>query len=319
MAANGGKPWLSGESGRIRDGYSAPVPRIDVVVVSFNSSAHLRACVTPLCGLDGIDVHVVDNASSDGSLDTIADLPVDAIRRSVNAGFAAGCNVGWRAGRSPYVLFLNPDATIDRESLDTLAGRLAQDDSLGAVAPRIEHPDGSLAWSQRRFPKIRSTYARALFLHRLFPCASWSDDLVRERSAYQVASSPDWLSGACLLVRRSALEAVDGWDEGFFLYGEDIDLCRRLRSRGYTIAFEPAARSVHVEGASSHRAETLPLMAASRIRYDRKHSRPLAVALDRIGIALGALTHLVVSKGGRASRTGHARALRVALFSGQRR
>lgn len=293
--------------------------RVDVVVVSFNSRAHLRDCVAPLSELPEVRVIVVDNASSDDSLDVIADLPVTSIRREKNGGFAAGCNDGWRAGEAPYVLFLNPDATLDPASLTTLVTKLDGNESLGAVAPRIEHPDGSLAWSQRRFPQLRSTYARAFFLHRLFPRATWSDELVREPPAYDVPASPEWLSGACLLVRRSALEEIGGWDDGFFLYGEDIDLCRRLRERGYSLLFEPSARAVHAEGASSPRSETLPLLAASRIRYDRKHRRRAAVALDRIGIALGALTHMVVSKGGRASRAGHARALKIAMLSGDRR
>jgi hypothetical protein len=118
-----------------------------------------------------------------------------------------------------------------------------------------------------------------------------------------------------VLVRRSALEVVGGWDDGFFLYGEDIDLCRRLRGRGYELAFEPSARAVHVEGSSAPRSETLPHLAASRIRYDRKHRNALAAGVDRMGIALGAFTHLAVSRGGRATRAGHARALRVALHA----
>lgn len=300
-------------------GYSPRMARVDVVVVSFNSGAHLRDCVAPLSGLTGVRVIVVDNASTDDSLDVIADLPVTSIRRSQNGGFAAGCNDGWREGDGMYVLFLNPDATIDPASLETLVTKLEESELHGAVAPRIEHPDGSLAWSQRRFPRLRSTYARALFLHRLFPHATWSDDLVRERPAYESAASPEWLSGACLLVRRSALAEIGGWDDGFFLYGEDIDLCRRLRECGYSILFEPSARAVHAEGASSPRSETLPLLAASRIRYDRKHRHRIAVALDRIGIALGALTHMVVSKGGRASRAGHARALKAAISGDRRR
>lgn len=292
---------------------------VDVVVVSFNSRTHLRACVEPLSELPDVNVIVVDNASSDGSVDAILDLELTVIRRAENGGFAAGCNEGWRAGTAPFVLFLNPDATIDAKSLQTLVETLGKCGQCGAVAPRIEHPDGSLAWSQRRFPRLRSTYARAFFLHRVFPRASWADELVREPRAYEAPASPEWLSGACLLMRRSALEAIAGWDERFFLYGEDIDLCRRLRDRGYSIVFEPSARAVHVEGASASRSTTLPLLAASRIRYDRKHRRPAAVALDRAGMALGALTHMFLARGGLAARAGHARALRVAVLPNTRR
>ncbi|MBM2822872.1 MAG: glycosyltransferase family 2 protein [Thermoleophilia bacterium] len=286
---------------------------VDVVVVSFNSRDHLRDCLTRLAGVSDVRVIVVDNASTDGTLETVADLPVTTIGREVNAGFAAGCNAGWQTGDAPYVLFLNPDASFDETSLRLLVSRLEENPSLGAAAPRIEHPDGSLAWSQRRFPRLRSTFAQALFLHRVFPHASWSDEMVRHEARYEGAGSPEWVSGSCLLVRRSALEELSGWDEGFFLYCEDIDLCYRLREAGYGIAYEPTALARHDEGASAPRAKTLPVLAASRVRYARKHRSAPYAALERIGIGLGALTHVVVSRGGLADRAAHARALRVAL------
>jgi len=285
----------------------------DVVVVSYNSRTHLRDSVVRLINSSNANVIVVDNASTDDSLATISDLPVRTVPRTTNAGFAAGCNEGWRAGGAPHVLFLNPDAILDERSLSTLVSALQANESLGAVAPRIEHPDGSLAWSQRRFPRLRSTYAQALFLHRIFPQKQWSDELIRDAAAYDHSGTPEWVSGACMLVRRAALEALDGWDESFFLYCEDIDLCRRLHDLGYGIRYEPLARAIHEEGASAGRGATLPLLAISRVRYAKKHrSRPYA-ALERLGIALGSLTHVFVSRGGLADRAAHGRALIAAL------
>jgi N-acetylglucosaminyl-diphospho-decaprenol L-rhamnosyltransferase len=144
------------------------VAEVDVVIVSYNSREQLRACVEPLASLDDVRVVVVDNASKDGSLDAVADLPVDAIGLERNGGFGHGCNVGWRVGTAPHVLFLNPDARIDRVSLDRLVADLEQAVAAGGVAPRIVHTDGTLDYSQRRFPRLRSTYAQALFLHRIF-------------------------------------------------------------------------------------------------------------------------------------------------------
>jgi GT2 family glycosyltransferase len=212
-------------------------------------------------------------------------------------------------GAAPFVLFLNPDATIDERSLDRLVDVLEQDERAAVVAPRIEHPDGSLAQSLRRFPRLRSTYARALFLHRLFPRAAWSDETVWDPEEYQRRHCPEWVSGACMLVRRRALVEIGGWDDGFFLYGEDVDLCRRLRDAGWTIRFEPESVAVHVEGASAPAGGTLPLLAASRLRYARKHESRWHAALERAGVVLEALTHSVVSR----RRRGHVRALRVAL------
>lgn len=286
---------------------------VDVVVVSYNSRGELRDCVEPLTRLADVEVIVVDNASSDGSLEVIADLPVERIALPQNGGFGHGCNAGWRAGRSPYVLFLNPDARIDSEALDRLVAVLEGSAGAGAVAPRINHDDGTLDYSLRRFPRLRSTYARALFLHRIFPRATWTDELIRGPEVYAQPRSPDWVSGACILARRTVLEELGGFDEGFFMYCEDIDLCRRIQDAGHDLRYEPAAVITHIGGASAPRTSLLPVLAESRLRYAGKHLSAPGALVERLGIALEALTHIVVSSGGRAARAGHWRALKVAL------
>jgi N-acetylglucosaminyl-diphospho-decaprenol L-rhamnosyltransferase len=293
------------------------VPEVDVVVVSFNSRDDLRECVEPLAQNDDIRVIVVDNASADDSLEVVADLPVVAVALPDNRGFAHGCNVGLRRGDSPYVLLLNPDARLSPASIRQLVAVLEQGERVGAVAPKILNADGSLDFSQRRFPRLVSTYAQALFLHRLFPNAEWTDEVVRDASAYSRRSSPDWVSGACVLTRRSALDELGGLDDGFFMYGEDIDLCRRLRGAGYEVVFEPGATVVHEGGASAPRPALLPVLAASRIRYAHKHAKPSIAFLERVGVGLGALTHMVVARGGLGTRAGHARSLRL-VVSGDR-
>jgi N-acetylglucosaminyl-diphospho-decaprenol L-rhamnosyltransferase len=290
-----------------------PVPDVDAVVVSYNSEDELRACVAPLAEMPDVSVFVVDSASTDGTLASVAGLDVTAIPLVENRGFAHACNVGWRRGTAPYVLFLNPDATIDRESLGRMVAVAENDPAVGAVAPKIVEPDGALDYSLRRFPRLRSTYAQALFLHRLFPRAEWVDELVRDVRTYERPGSPQWASGACLLVRRTALERLDGLDQGFFLYCEDLDLCRRLRDAGYDIRYEPSARVVHEGGASAPRSALLPVLAASRVRYAQLHQPPHVALLERLGIALGALTHAVISRGGAAARRGWLRALTRAL------
>jgi N-acetylglucosaminyl-diphospho-decaprenol L-rhamnosyltransferase len=288
------------------------VALVDVVVVSYNSRDHLRAAVEPLSAVSDLRAIVVDNGSTDGSVESVSDLPLTIVRSGTNGGFAHGCNLGWRAGEAPFVLFLNPDAAIDPESVLRLV-RAVEDSAVGAAAPKIVHPDGELHYSQRRFPRLRSLYAQALFLHRLFPRAGWSDEVIRTQEAYAAPGSPDWVSGACVLVKRPALEELSGLDEGFFMYWEDTDLCRRLRSLGFAVRYEPDAVAVHVGGASGARSELVPVLAASRIRYSRKHRTRLGVAAERAGIALGALTHMVVARGGLDMRAGHARALRQAV------
>ncbi len=140
---------------------------VDVVVVAYNSRETLPRCVSPLAGRDEARVIVVDNASADGSLHALEGRPVVTVALERNLGFAAACNVGWRRSDSPFVLFLNPDAAIEWDSVRALIDALEHDPRAGVVGPRVERPDGSLELSQHRFPRLRSTYGQALFLHRL--------------------------------------------------------------------------------------------------------------------------------------------------------
>lgn len=282
---------------------------VDVVVVSYNSRDELRDCVEPLSALPGVRVIVVDNASSDGSLDTVADLPVQAAALPDNRGFAHGCNVGIRAGSEPSVLLLNPDASLDERSLRQLVQVLENDERVGAVSPQIRHSDGSLDFSLRRFPRLRSSYSRALFFHRIFPRARWSDEVVRDEDAYARRWNPEWVSGACILLRRALLEDLGGLDEGFFLYSEDTDLCRRINDAGFEIRYEPTARATHAGGGSAPRAELLPVLAESRIRYAQKHRGRGVAMLERGAVGLESALRAALSRGGRGARLGHVRAL----------
>jgi len=287
------------------------VALVDVVVVSYNSRRQLRRCVEQLAAEDGVQVIVVDNASSDGSLEEVTDLPVRSIGLELNGGFATGCNAGWRAGAAPFVLFLNPDASIEPASIRRLVDQLEHEDRVGAAGPRIDEADGSLDYSQRRFPRLRSTYAQALFLHRVFPRSLWADETVRDDAAYARPGAAEWISGACMLVRRSALERLGGWDEGFFMYCEDKDLCRRLWDAGYEVRFQPEARCRHTGGASAPRSSLLPILASSRVRYAGKHETRVVALLERAGVALGAITHSLVARSA-PMRAGHARSLLAA-------
>jgi N-acetylglucosaminyl-diphospho-decaprenol L-rhamnosyltransferase len=287
---------------------------VDVVVVSYNSRGHLRACVEPLAGLGDIRVLVVDNASPDGSLESVADLELTRIQLETNGGFAHGCNAGWRCGGAAFVLFLNPDSVMAPEAVRGLAAVLEADGSIGAVAPRILEVDGSLALSQRRYPSPSITFSQGLYVHRIFPDAAWADDIVRDEDAYAEAGSPEWVSGACILVRRAALEELGGLDERFFMYCEDVDLCLRLRRAGWGVRYEPSVTLVHDGGGSAPRASLLPVLAQSRVLYAQKHFGPGKRTLERVGLAVGAAAHAVGSRG---ARGGHARSVVAVLAPGR--
>jgi N-acetylglucosaminyl-diphospho-decaprenol L-rhamnosyltransferase len=288
--------------------------RIDAVVVSYQSAATLRECVTSLLAIPGVAVTVVDNASPDDTLATIEDLDAETIRSSRNGGFSYGCNLGAARGNAPFLLFLNPDARMDAGALEALMEALTTDPEAGLAGPKLLE-DGELAWSQRRFPRLRSTFAQALFLHRLLPRAPWTDELIRDPDAYGRPGSPDWISGACMLVRRDVFEAIGGFDERFFLYCEDTDLCRRVRDVGHAVRFVPAAEVRHVGGASSGAGETRAISARSRILYARKHLGPVASRAEAAGVALYEATHAATAVRRPAIRRGHLAGIRAALAS----
>lgn len=255
--------------------------RLDVVVVAYRSGAHLRRCVEPLCGHDDIRVFVVDNACPDNSPATVADLQLTTVVMRRNAGFGAGCNAGLRLGDAPAVLFLNPDAQLDADGARALAAHLDRV-STGAVGPRIVGDDGVLHRSVRRDPRLRSAFGEALFLHRLLPRAQWTTELVRDPTA----GDAEWISGAALCARREALDAIGGFDERFFLYSEDTDLCVRLRRAGYRIAYTPDVTATHVGGhsAPAPRQERAKLQA--RLLYARLHESGPRYACFRVAYAL---------------------------------
>jgi GT2 family glycosyltransferase len=287
---------------------------VDIVVVSYNSSKTLKGCVGPLAENGSVNVIVVDNASDDASVESVACLPLTVLCLENNYGFAYGCNRGWETGSAQFVLFLNPDARIDTDSILALASALRNDPALGLVAPRLYADDGALEYSQRRFPRLRSTYAQAFFAHRFFPRAAWVDESVRDPRAYELSGDVEWISGACVLVRREALERIGGWDEGFFLYGEDIDLCQRLWAAGFRVSYDASVTAVHIGGASAPRGRSIPLLTRGRIRFVKKHRNRVIALLHQLGIALGALTHAVFTQQGPGARAGQLRAFRAALF-----
>jgi N-acetylglucosaminyl-diphospho-decaprenol L-rhamnosyltransferase len=286
------------------------VTRVDVVVVTYNSRQHLRACVEPLCRDPAIEVIVVDNNSQDGTLATVGDLPLKAIARDDNRGFAFACNLGWRAGNGRSVVFLNPDSQTDDRSILALANVLESDSRIGIVGPQIVDEQGRLQFSQRRFPSLMTSLAAALFVPRVWPRTRWSLDLV-DGASYSAPGSPDWISGACLATRRDVLVAIHGFDERFFMYYEDMDLCRRVRDLGYDVRYEPSIRLVHVGGASAPRERLIPVMARSRLLYARKHHGRRGELSERFATGLHSLTHMLLTTRGREARRGYVRALAV--------
>ena len=286
---------------------------VDAVIVAYNGRDTLRACVAPLAAMPGVNVVVVDNASPQDPTGVIEDLDVTIVRAPRNGGFSYGCNLGIARGTAPFVLLLNPDARLESADLAALVATLEANPTAGVAGPRILDDDDGLLLTQRRFPRPASTFGQALFLHRVAPAAPWADELIHDPAAYEHPGSPDWISGACMLLRRTALTEIGGLDEGFFLYCEDTDLCKRLRDADWTTLFVPGATARHAEGSSAPRSDLLAIHARSRVRYAGKHLTPRAGRADRPAAAPGAASHTVANIGRPPLARGHARALRATL------
>lgn len=229
---------------------------ISTIIVNYNAGEFLRSCVDSLlnCPLE-TEVIVVDNASTDDSLDALAGLPnVQIIKNATNVGFATACNVGIRVASAPFLLFLNPDCFFKPDTLIRLLEAMRFDEGVGMVGGLLVNPDGTeQAGGRRAIPTPWRSFVRA------FGLARFADRWPRLFFDFHLLKQPlpnhnievEAISGACMMVRREAIQDVGEWDERYFLHCEDLDWCMRFRQKGWKILFVPSARVTHALGVSS--------------------------------------------------------------------
>ena len=253
---------------------------ISAVIVNYNAGHFLRDCLDSLlaCPLE-IEIIVVDNASADGSLDALVASPkLTIIRNSQNLGFSAGCNVGIKVASADHLLFLNPDCTFLPGTITQLLGYLKTHDQVGMVGGLLVDPDGTeQAGGRRAVPTPWRALVRAIGL----TCFSgrwpklFDDFHLHKQPLPKEPIEVEAITGACMLIKRGALENVGLWDEGYFLHCEDLDYCMRFRENGWKIAFVPGAMIVHERGGSS---QTRPIFVEwhkhkGMMRFYRKFFR----------------------------------------------
>jgi GT2 family glycosyltransferase len=255
-------------------------PTLSAVLVNYNSGAELRRALESIDreaagSWEGI---VVDNASTDGSERTVGEFSsARLLRNPKNVGFGRGVNQAVAACTADRILIMNPDCQLMAGALPPLMAVLDADPRCAVAAPRILDPDGSPQGNARGDPDmLTGLFGRTSTLRR-----SLSGLEVARRNVVtaDAPSNVDWVSGACMLVRREALAAVGGFDERYFMYWEDADLCRRLRDRGYTIRYVPGSTAVHQVGHSSRTARAASIRAFhdSAYLYYATHVAPGAL------------------------------------------
>ena len=288
---------------------------IRVVVVTYWPGDALKTFLDSLTDATTRDVRVVlaDNGSGDGAPEAAAAerAGVELVPTGANLGYGGGANVGARAGDEEWLVVANPDITWHKGALDTLLDAAERWPRGGAFGPAILTPQGDLYPSARGFPSIGRGAGHALF-GWWWPTNPWTRAYRREESG-PVESTAGWLSGSCLLLRRSAFDEVGGFDPGYFMYFEDLDLCRRLSDAGWESVYVPTAVVEHTGAHSTKRSRKAMLRAhhASAYRYlagqyRGVHWLPLRIAL-RVGLAARYGLALVVrglGEGAKPTRSG---------------
>ncbi len=275
---------------------SGPEPDWAAVVVNYHSGPVIAECVASLLADVGTaagppEVVVVDNGSDGDALATwLAPFPaVTVLRPGSNLGYARAANLGIAATRAPFVAVFNPDASLEPGSAAAVLEAFANDPTVDVVGPRIRNPDGSVYPSARQAPGTGIAVGHAL-LGGVAPRNRFTTAYRQLDTDPDIAREVDWVSGAALWFRRAALDRVGGWDERFFLFMEDIDVCREIRDHGGRIRYEPRAGVTHTVGTSRAAAPSRSIALHHRAAYrylDKWWRGPQRLALPAAGAFLG--------------------------------
>jgi GT2 family glycosyltransferase len=272
---------------------------VSVIIVTWNCKTFIEECLKSLREHLHVpaEVIVVDNASTDGTPEMIEQRfpEVQLIRSGANLGFSKGNNLGIRRSRGRYLALINPDVKVLDGCFDRALEAIELDVSIGVIGPAMIGRDGIVHRSGMRFPSLWNGFSDALALHQIFsPYPVIGGQLMAEFK-WDIARDVDVLNGWFWLIRREALEQVGFLDERFFMYGEDVDLCRRLRDAGWRLVFEPKATAIHYGGACSDHAPIRFQLEMQRatLQYWQKHHGSVYRALYTVVLSFHNLIRLV--------------------------
>ncbi len=288
------------------------MPLVSIVILNWNTRDLLLQCLEEVFATKGsidCEVIVADNASTDDSVSTVqARFPqVRIIQNKENAGFARGNNIGVAGCTGKYALILNTDSFLQPGALAELVRAAESDPQTGIVGAHLRNPDGTFQASHTRFPTLWREFLILSGLGRLFFGRNYPSAGPDEMPGPQKV---DYVEGACLLVAVEKYRAISGFDEAYFMYSEEVDLCFRMHQKGWHVWYAPSARVIHLGGASSQsrKPEREGDLYRSRVRFFRKHYGALAANVLKLMIYAITLPKIAVHKlarglsGGRLGR-----------------
>ena len=268
--------------------------RVAVVVVTWNSAGVIEGLLRSVqdSRLDGsVRLIVVDNASSDGTVQLVRELMPDAevLHTGRNAGYAAGMNAGMAAGGDcDSYLLLNPDIRLGPTTIQSMLEEL-RGSGAGIVVPRLVGEFGALRLSLRREPTVLRAWGEALLGGRRAGRFPPLGEVETRAEAYDRPAEADWATGAAMLISRECLARVGAWDESYFLYSEETDFALRARDAGFALRYTPEAVAVHHEGESHESSALFSLLSRNRVKLFRSRHGAARTALFWAGVFLGEL------------------------------
>ncbi|MBK8990085.1 MAG: glycosyltransferase family 2 protein [Chloroflexi bacterium] len=242
----------------MNDTYHSRPFTLSVIIVSYNTRQLLDDCLAALLAAEappgGLEIIVVDNASTDGSAAMVRQRypQVRMVASETNQGFATANNVGTAVAQSQYVLFLNSDTRVEPDALSGPVAYMQANPDVGALTVRLIYPDGRRDPDNHRgFPTPWNALCHFAGLSRLFPRAPRFNGYFQSYADFNQTHAVPVIAGSYMLMPRALFDALGGWDETYFFYGEDIDFCYRIHQAGYTIIYYPHVTVLHYKGASS--------------------------------------------------------------------
>ncbi len=252
---------------------------LSIIIVTYNSKKFIQRCINSLlASLPNLarEIIVVDNASQDGSIDLVRkDFPeIKLISNIRNLGYAKACNQGIKEAKGRYIFILNPDTGLSEGSLEGMIKFMDEHHRYGILGPKLLDKDGKMQFSCRAFPSYSTAFFnRYSLLTKIFPKSKYAERYLKTSWPHDSIQETDWVSGAAMLIRKDCLNQIGNFDEDFFMYCEDIDICQRAKKNGWQVFYYPCLAFTHFIGGSIRNTSHLTIIWHHRSiwRYYKKY------------------------------------------------